>query len=229
MRSLFLFLLAACLAVFAWQQGYFGELPAPGREPERLARQIAPDSLRLLDAAQVAQIKHEPPPAPVDSAAPPPACLVFGDFEGGDLNRVRDALAALTLGDKLSTTTVDGAGWYMVYLPPAKNRAEAERRAEELRAQGVRDVAVIGDGSPYRNGLVLGSFRDPNAAKEHAAALEKRGIKGARAPDRPSSRSTATRFTLHDLDADSVARIKALAPDFPQQKITACPTQTAAR
>ena len=219
MRSLFFFLLACCLGVFAWQQGYFGELPAPGREPERLARQVAPDSVRLLSAEQAAQLKTAPAPA----APATQACLEFGDFEGAELARVKEGLAGLNLGDKLSVRTVEGAGWYMVYLPPARSRAEAERRADELRAQGVRDIAVIGDGSPYRNGLVLGSFRDPNAAKEHAAALEKRGIKGVRTPDRPSGSSSATRFTLHDIDPEQRTKLDALAQAFPQSKLATCP------
>lgn len=218
MRALFLFLLAACLGVFAWQQGYFGELPPPGREPERLSAQIAPDQLVLLSEAPRAPQPPPPTPAPEPAAS---ACLEFGDFEGADLSKAREALAELKLGSQLSSRSVEGAGWYMVYLPPLKNRPEADKRAEELRNQGVRDVMVIGEGA-LRNGLVLGSFRELENAREHAAALEKRGVKGARVPDRPAASSTASRFTIKDVDASTRARLEALASQFPQHRLAAC-------
>lgn len=218
MRALFLLLLAACLSVFAWQQGYFGELPPPGREPERLSAQIAPEQLVLLAEAP------RPAPVPAPAVAQEPtasSCLEWGDFEGADLTKAREALAELKLGASLSARSVEGAGWYMVYLPPLRNRAEAEKRAEDLRNQGLRDVGVIGEGA-LRNGLVLGSFRELENARDHAAALEKRGVKGARVPERPGASSTALRFTIKDADPALRARLETLASKFPQHPLKAC-------
>lgn len=216
MRALFLFLLALILAVAAWQMGAFGELPAPGREPERLALQVAPDKLRLLDEAQIAALSRPAPAAP-----PAPVCLEFGDFEAAELARVQPLLAAIVPAEHTEARRTEGAGWFMVYLPPAAGRADAERRAEALRAQGVRDVAVIGEG-PLRNGLVLGSFRDLASAREHAAALEKRGVTGLRVPERAARTSTVTRFVLREVDAAQKSQLRSLAADYPAQRLEAC-------
>lgn len=217
MRALFLFLLALILAVAAWQMGALGELPAPGREPGRIARQIAPDTIRLLDADQLAALGK-----PVPATTGPVPCLVFGDFEGAELARVQEPLAAIVPAAQMETQKVEGAGWFMVYLPPARSRAEAERRLEDLRAQGVRDVALIGEGA-LRNGLVLGSFRDLASARGHAAALEKRGVTGLRVPERPASPTTATRFVLRDIEPAQKAQLRQLATDFPGHRLAACP------
>lgn len=208
MRALFLFLLAACLLVFAWSRGLFGDLPAPGREPERLARQVAPEKIRLLQA----------PPAP-DAA--PPACLAFGPLAGADLKRAAEALTGLALGEHQTEHATELPGWYMVYLPPLATREQAEQRAEALRAQGLTDVKVIGEASPLRFGLVLGSFREEAAAKEHAAALEKRGVRGLRVPERAAP-IAATRFEFRGLDSTSLARVQEIARDFPAQPLVPC-------
>ncbi|NIC40684.1 hypothetical protein HA630_06335, partial [Aquabacterium sp. A08] len=83
-------LLLANLAFWAYTQGHLSGLglaPDTSREPERLARQQAPDKLTLLNAAGTAPALASPPvptpaedaaghpltePAPPDSAAPAP-------------------------------------------------------------------------------------------------------------------------------------------------------------
>jgi hypothetical protein len=208
MRALFLFLLAACLLVLAWNRGLLGELPTPGREPERLARQVAPERIKLLQA----------PPAPVAAA---PACLSFGPLAGADLKRASEALAGLALGEQQTEHAAELPGWLMVFLPPLPSREQAEQRAAALRAQGITDVKLIGEGSPLRNGLVLGSFRDEAAAREHAAALDQRGVKGLRVSERAVPLA-ATRFEFRGLDATSLTRVQEIARDFPAQPLAPC-------
>lgn len=47
MRLALLILLMVNVLLFAWGQGYLGTQEA-GREPERLARQLAPEKLRIV-------------------------------------------------------------------------------------------------------------------------------------------------------------------------------------
>lgn len=49
-RSLFILLVLANLLFFAWGQNYFGETET-GREPQRLARQLSPEKLRIGNVA----------------------------------------------------------------------------------------------------------------------------------------------------------------------------------
>ena len=229
MKLLFLILLLADLALFAIQGGLLGPLPESGREPERVEKQIEPDRIRVLSedeakalrdkARQVAAISI--PGVDLTSGA---ACVEFGDFaaDGGNVQKIKDQLAKLDLGERLATRNVDAPGWYMVYIPPLNNRADLDKTVNDLRNLGVKDMAVIGDNTPLRNGISLGSFRDPELAAKHLTEVEKLGVKGARVAERPSSLVASTRFRISAVDMSLAQKLAAIQKDYPRQKLLAC-------
>ena len=231
MKLLFLLLIAANLALFAWQRGAFGTLPDSGREPERVARQVEPERIRVLTPEQAgdlrAAVRATTAASSTASGAPDLAlgadCVEFGDFSEAQAARVRPRLEALALGDRLETRSVEATGWYMVYVPPFKTRAEADRAAAQLREQGVKDLLVIGDNSPMRFGIALGSFRDQDLANRHLADLQKRGVKTARVADRPST-VPATRFVIRSVDPALAATLQGLQREFNAARLVACGT-----
>lgn len=225
MKLAFLLLVLINLLLFAWQQGTFGRLAERGREPERVARQIEPERIRVLTEKDVEALRERARPRPTGALdlTAPQACVEFGDFAPAEAARAEKALAALASA-RMSARTTEGPGWFMVYLPSHKTLAEAEGRAEELRKLGVRDLLVMSESAPLKFGISLGSFRDPNAAKAHVAALEKLGVRNVRMSDRPST-ITLTRFQLRDLDAAQAQQLGALRADFPAQSLRLCPAQ----
>jgi hypothetical protein len=238
MRALVLSLFLLNLALFGWLRGMFGVFPSAGREPGRLDQQIAPDRVRVLTDREVQQLRRRanetsatPPAVAPPPVAPAPdfagACVEIGDFSGdGVLPRLREKLTELRLTDHASEQIVELPGWYLVFVPPAKSRAQAERRAEELRAQGVRDVLVILGNGPLRFAISLGSFRDPDLAHKHQAQLERRGVKDAQVSDNPTS-VQVTRVRVRAINATTVAELQVLKKDFPQQKVQPCPPEVA--
>jgi len=227
MKLAFLLLVLVNLLLFAWQQGAFGRYGDGGREPERVERQVEPDRIRVLTERDVQELRQRALRNSAESGAVPDltvaqACLEFGDFGPTEAARAEKSLAALAPAAKVSSRPVEAPGWYMVYLPPFKTAAEAERRAEELRKLGVKDMLVMSENSTMKFGISLGSFRDPNAAKSHLAALEKMGLKGVRIADKPST-ITLTRFQLRDLDAAAAQQLAAMRGEFPAQTVRACP------
>lgn len=222
MKVAFLVLLLANLVLLAWQQGWLGSAPAAGREPQRLAQQIAPDNLTPLTAAEIGKLRNAVQPGKDSAVTLAQSCMEFGDFGLDALAAVRARLEALNLKDRLSTQEVEAPGWYLVYMPPLKTRPEADARARELRQQsGVRDLFVIGEASPLRNGIALGSFRDRELAAGFLAELEGRGVRGARLADRPST-GGATRFRLRDVDAATMQQLTRLQEEYPQQRLAPC-------
>ncbi len=226
MKLAFLLLVLANLALFAWQQGVFGRLPEAGREPERVNRQIEPDRIRVLTPPEVRALRDKaklvPPAAATDvRSAPDLACLEFGDFVGEVAARAQKRLDVLNLADRLSVRAVDAAGWYQVYVPPFRTRADADRRADDLRRLGIKEMLVIADNSPLRFGISLGSFRDQELAVKYREDLVKRGIKDARVADRPAS-VPATRFQIKNVDAALARELNAMQKEFAQQKLAAC-------
>ena len=49
---------------------------------------------------------------------------------------------------RVSQKRIETTMSYWVYLPQAPNRAEADRRAAELRSRGITEVLVIDSGPP---------------------------------------------------------------------------------
>ena len=117
MKLAFLLLVLVNVALFAWQHGVFGRFAESGREPERIARQVEPERIRVLSEREV-QVLRERAAAQSRAAAvtaPPSAasgagidlsvaqaCVEFGDFIGPDLSRVETALLKLGLGSRQS-------------------------------------------------------------------------------------------------------------------------------
>ena len=222
MKLAFLALVLANVLVYAWQHGLLGFTPESGREPQRTAQQIAPESLRVLTAAEIAKLRSVAQPSKDSAVTLSQSCIEFGDFSGEVLAQVQPRIDALGLKDRLATVQVEAPGWYLVYMPPMKTRAEADARARDLRQQsGVKDLFVIGEASPMRNGIALGSFRDRELASGFLAELESRGVKGARMADKPSTVG-ATRFRVRDVDPTLAQQLTRLQEDFPQQKLAPC-------
>lgn len=104
MRQLVLALLALNLALLGWNQGW---LPAvlglhsdDGREPERLARQVRPETVRVVRANASGSESAE-------TAAPASVCLEAGPFTPIDLAAAEQALASLS-ADRWQRVAVDG-------------------------------------------------------------------------------------------------------------------------
>ena len=105
MKLALLLLLLVNLALFAWQKGAFGPAAEAGREPQRLARQVAAEKIRVLSPEQAAALRGGSKSASSGNASP--SCLEFGDFDDASLARIQSRLAALALGDRLRARRVD--------------------------------------------------------------------------------------------------------------------------
>lgn len=239
MRALFLVLILVNLALFGWLRGMFGAFPAGGHEPGRLDQQIAADRVRVLTDSEERELQRRAaergapagPPAPqVPPAAgedAPLVCLQMGEFTSQEqLTRLHDRLTGLKLADRASDISQDVPGWYRVYLPPATTLADAEARMAQLHEQGVHDALVLKDEGPLRLAILLGSFRDRDLARRQLAMLGRRGVKGARISERPTTQRS-TLVELRGLDASMTQQLQELQKDFPQQKLQPCPVPAA--
>jgi hypothetical protein len=219
MRLVVLVLVLVNLALLLWWQGAFGGGDQAGREPQRLALQIAPESIRLLTAGELAALRGgAQSAAEPDSAA---ACVEFGDFDDASLARIQARLADLALGDRLRARRVEAPAWFIVYLPAAATRAEAERAALDLRSRGVRDLVVMGPNTTTPNAILLGSFRDPELAQRHQADLTRRGIGGVQVAARAAG-AESTRFEISDVEPALSRQLAEIRKEFPQSRLGAC-------
>ena len=212
MRTVLILLLLANLTFF----GYTRLDTTSDGEAVRLAEQVQPDKIKLLTPQQVAAL------GPSKVAALADVCLEWGPLSDVDRVRALADLEALALGKLLTQRRPETTMAFWVYLPPAPNRADAERRAAEVKARGIADVSIV-DTGPQRHAVSLGAFLTEDAAKARLAEVVKLGAANARLGPRQQV-IAQTLLVIRDPQAPVVAKLRDLAPAYPgsEAKIGNC-------
>jgi hypothetical protein len=251
LKFFFWLLLAANAVMFAYQRGYLESVLPSGREPQRLARQLRPEAIRLVpkpppepkaepnpDAAQPSA--PAAPAAPASAVVPPststaggattavaatPAaaadCVEIGNFGNDDAKRFAALLPGLGARVKVARRNVPEVASHIVYIPPQGSKEGAERKAGELRRLGINDFFIIQDDSSLRWGISLGVFKQEDAARAHLLSLRQKGVHSARLGERSVS-ANMTAFQLRGLDAQGKAALAKIGAVFPRQSTHRC-------
>jgi len=230
-RLLFLLLLAANIALFAWMRFLAPADPGVDRQP--LARQIDPHKLRIVSERELAPPRTAParpapaqpkPPAEAPRASASIACLEWGSFSAQDASGAAKALEALELGARLAQYRGEETASWWVHFPPQGSRANALKKAAELRKLGIRDFFVVQDPGPAQWSLSLGLFTTQDAARAHLAALKERGVRTAVIGER-ETRVPKVWFQVREVDAALKARLDELAKDYDGATLHECATR----
>jgi len=173
LRALVLMLLVLTLGFLAWSSGWVEQLggqPAHGgREPERLKRQLATDSIKVA------------PALPSPPVAAQPICLETALLTGDEA--LRSAGAALERAGVPASAIADQrterSGVWAVLTIKMPNRDFQTRKEETLKRMRVPFEVL--KGVPAEDPSLLLSRHDSEAAAEKAMeALSQRLIKGLR-------------------------------------------------
>lgn len=219
LRGLVLALLLANLGFWAWSQGWLRDLGLPppdvSTEPERLARQVHPESLSIVPpvatpGAGASAARSPPVPAPAagvpattEALAEPAlegACLLIGPFDARQAEALRSSAAAALPPDRWRMDESQLPGRWMVYVGPLADAAVLASKRAELRELG---VDIDRPGATFEPGLSLGRFGSQEAAERALAELGRKGVRTARVvPERPDTPV----FTLRLLRVDAALR-----------------------
>lgn len=203
LRLAFFLLIFANLVAYAWTQGYLGGNDA-GREPQRLASQIAPDRLRIVAAG-----------LPVK-----PACRVVTGLPPDAAESFKAALAGSGIAVDIKQPEETNSYW--VHLPPQPNRATADKKAAELKKLGVTDFYIVQDPGPNRFAISLGLYKSDAAAAEFLKGLTKRGVRSARVEVREKPPQTA-RLSVQGPVAVVNKHLAELLARLPDARAADCP------
>ena len=185
-------LLAGSCAEYDWSHGWlrsWGLAPVEQSEPQRMAQQIRPETLRILRARETPPVAPSvaseapafapPAPAPAAMAASAPAtvCLQAGTLDQRQADAVRTAAAALPQGSwSLESTPIPGR--WMVYMGRFADDEALDKKRAELRA---RKVPFDRPNNPtLEPGLSLGRFSSEEAAQRALTDLGRKGVRTAR-------------------------------------------------
>lgn len=201
MRIFFLFVLLANVALFAWLN--YAESRA-GADAQIALLQISPDKVRLVQAGAVsAAANREKPPLSM-------VCVEWGPFAADELARGAAALARLDLGNRVTQREASDSYW--VHIPPMKTRADAEKKANEIRALGITDFFVVMEPGPAQFALSLGVFKTEEAANNHLAQLRPKGVRSAIVAPYGAA---ATIFVLREPGEAATMKLAELKAEFP--------------
>jgi len=211
MRILFLLLLLANCAFFAWDR----YLRAPVNAAEHIQKvQMAPEKIRLINKPSAS--------AAAGKAATAAACMEWGAFSGAAVARADAVIAELALpAEQVKRVLADASG-YWVFIPPLKSRAEAEKAGKALKEFGVTDYSVVLDQNQRRHAISLGLFRTDEAAQTFLKALQKKGVTDAVAEKRDNFLKEVV-FFIREPSESTVAKLAAMRATLPASEVRAVP------
>ena len=204
MKTLVFLLVLGNLLFYAFSAGYFGRPDNP--DAIRIDKQVLPERMRIVSRGEAPAAPAKAPepvvPEPVveavsakavakaeDSA---PVCLAWEHLSVAEADRLGTVLTGQFAEFKLVRQVVaaEGNGWW-VFVPPLSGKAEAERKAGELRLFGVSDYFIIQEG-PNRFAISLGVFSSEKGGQERLAELREKGVRSARLTPRPGKDGTVS-------------------------------------
>lgn len=242
LKFVFWALLAANAALLAYGQGVLGQPGAGEREPARLKNQLAPERItqltaveakRALDeaeqdgAGEAAQPEAAPAPptpaAPVAVAANLVACVQAGPFNAADARRFETRIASLGLAARQSRVDVpfQDVTSRLVYLPPNGGREGAQRRAAELKENGVENFYIMQGDSPLRWAISLGVFKTDSAAQKLVAQLQRQGVRGVQVMPRGPQVMRAA-YQYRAIEPALRTRLAGIADDYTGGSLRDC-------
>lgn len=167
MRLFFFILLLVNVAVFAFfiyrDQG-----------ATNLRTQRAPLNAERI---RVAVPTETPAPAPPAAAVATLTCLVWSGIKPEEIDQARQALDKLALGDKLTQAPVTE---YWLYIPPLKNKTDAQKKLAELTALGIEDGQLIDAAGKWRWAISFAGHPSEDAAVVRLNQLKEKGVKSAK-------------------------------------------------
>lgn len=213
LRYLVLALLTVNIAFLAWSQGWLhgdpDQQPDGQRDPQRLADQLHPEQIELLQHDERAQnhalrlravpalasapasgssASSEPSSAPDSAPASPEQtaqstpggiCLEAGPFSPEDASQVDKALQPLLPEGGWTRQTIATSGQWMVYMGPYPDTEIYARKTIELKRIQGLNFDEVRSGA-FNKGFSLGRFTNEADAQTQLSGLRQRGIRTAR-------------------------------------------------
>ena len=175
LRALVLGLLLANAVFLVWTQGWLdavvGVRARGDREPERLLRQVRPETVRILPAAAASAVSTAAPRAL--------ACLEAGPFGDAEVGAAQSAAqVALPAGSWINVKTEQPGTW-IVYMGRYANREGLTRKEDEIKRRKL-PYEEINEPAALAPGLSLGRFDERAAAAKALDQFTLQGVRTAR-------------------------------------------------
>lgn len=213
LRALAVALLLANLVFFVWTQGWLdavaGVRASGDREPERLARQVRPETVRIVSAG-----------SGTEPAAAALACLEAGPFGEAEFSAAQAALAAALPGSGWVAARTEQSGTWIVYMGKFPNREILNKKREELERRKLPYELVQGNPA-LEPGLSLGRYDERAPAAKALEEFTAQGVRSARVVELIAAQSRQW-LRYEKADAALAGKLAALRADALGKGFAAC-------
>lgn len=220
LRGLVLALLLTNLAFFSWTQGWLdnvvGVRASGDREPERLARQVRPETVVILTPGSAA--------AAASAAEARLACLEAGPFGIVELGAAEAALASVVPAGGWLRVEADKPGTWAVYMGRfASTEAQLKKEDELRRLRLPFEELKPAPGLPAEltPGLSLGRFSAREAADAALAQFLQNGVRSARVVELQKP-ATVQLLRVAKAEPTLAARLTSLKPELLGKPFVPC-------
>ena len=111
---------------------------------------------------------------------------------------------------------IDTPNSWWVRIPPQGSRTQAERRVDELRALGVKDLFIVQDVGPTQHAISLGVFKTESRARVLLNQLRNQGVRNAGVEARMT-----TRYRVQaELPTDMLRSVESSVPGIDRNRST---------
>jgi len=217
LRLLLLALILANLGFYAWSQGWLdsvvGVRATGDREPERLARQVRPETVVILPPESASSV----------AASAAPACLEAGPFSPAELiaaiTALKQALPAAAEGGWAEVKTETPGSWivYMGKFADAEGLAKKEQELKRLKL----DFELVRSPPALDRGYSLGRYEARAAADKALERFTQQGVRTARVVELSPPGSTSL-LRAARADAELAAQLVALKATSLGKGFSAC-------
>jgi hypothetical protein len=222
LRALVVVLLLANLVFFTWTQGWLDSLVGAraigDREPERLARQVLPETVRILSTGADAQGTRDV--AVADSVSTQPSCLEAGPFGDAEIKAAQAAAQAAMPTGTWESVKTDRPSVWTIYMGKFANREALIKKEEELKRRKIAFEELL-DNPALALGLSLGRYDDRAAASKALDQLAQQGLHTGRVTELTPA-STSVTLRVEKADSALAAQLTALKSDALGKGFTAC-------
>ena len=219
-RWIVMLLLLANGLFYAWSRGWLDDatgLRARGdREPERLLKQVRPESVRVVTAQAVA--------AAASAAEARLACLQAGPFSNDSIAAAESALSTTLPSGTWVRRSTDLPSRWIVYMGRYANREALQKKGQELSRIRVNFEALNAP-PELAPGLALGRYADRESAEAALTQLAQRGVQTARVLELAKGSSVHV-LRVERANADLAAKVSGLRLDALGRGFAACPRVT---
>ena len=204
LRTFVVLLLVVNLAFYAWTQGWLdhvvGVHARGDHEPERLARQVNPDLVKIIAPQSVA--------AAASAAVRARVCLEAGPFVAGEVTAAEVTLTPLLPAGSWVNLKVEKPAVWAVYMGRYVDREVKKKKADELAQLNIPFEEVSG-APEFEPGLSLGRFEQRAGADTALVELTQRGVRSASVVEL-SKPTTVYLLRIDNADEALAARVAAL-------------------